>query len=197
MRKLIIVTVLAILVLGAFPALAQTNSPADNWCFDGGPLEGRCDDPDPSVSNWMWLYGFYRAQIARGALTVNDIPEEFRVGIGDYAIVLDENGEIDTSQASEISVSIDTCEFNAKNLYVSLIFFGLPRGGDRIEISTKQGSRSIATLVPTSSTDFYMRIGDPADSITPGGSLRVYYHGVLIGYAEGLNGLRNCADITK
>ncbi len=197
MRKIIGIAIVAIFMMAVFPLAAQTNSPADNWCFDGGPLAGRCDDPDPAVSNWMWLYGYYRAQIAQGKITVNDIPEEYRIGIGESPVVVNEDGEIDFSQAVEISVSVDTCEFNEKNLYVTLIFFGLPRGGDRLAISVPQGSKDFAMLVPTAANDFRIKVGDPASHITPGGNMRVFYKGVLIGYADGLNGLNKCTDLTK
>jgi len=195
MRKTLLMMMLVALLVMIAPVAAQTNSPADNWCFDGGPLAGRCDDPDPAVSHWMWLYGFYRAQIAKGVLTANDIPEEYRIGVGNYGIQLNADSEVDTSFAQPFEASIATCEYGDKNLHVYLTFFGLQRSGDLIQISLPEGSGSSSTYVPASAVDFHMKFGDPATSITPGGTLKVYYRGVLIGIADGLNGLKTCTDI--
>ena len=84
MRKLMLLTIFIILLMVAGIVSAQTvNDPADNWCYDGGPLAGRCTTDDETTTIWYWFYGFYRAQIAKGALSVNDIPAEYRVGIVD------------------------------------------------------------------------------------------------------------------
>jgi LysM repeat protein len=52
---------------GAAPSNDTQNiaagDPVGNWCYPGGPWgDGRCDDPDPDVSQHLWECGYYFAQ---------------------------------------------------------------------------------------------------------------------------------------
>jgi len=202
MRKLIVIVSLMLSVLMVVPTLAQevVNDPNDNWCFDGGPLEGRCTADDEATTNWLWLYGFYRAQIAKGALSVNDIPADYRTGLQDSAsqnakAIRDADGNIIAGKSADFQGSISTCRFTENHLYISVIWVGLDIAGDRIEISTDEGSVSKDMYLPTTGVNYEFRIGDPAEEITPDGTMSIYYRGVLLG-SSGLNGLYDCEDHT-
>lgn len=201
MSKVVLLVVMLLSLLFVLPAYAQTaNNPADNWCYDGGPLAGRCTTNDPAETHWLWLYGFFRAQIAKGALSVNDIPAEYRIGLEDSGTsnadeIRDAEGNIIAGRSADFQGTISTCRFTDDNLYIRVIWLGLDIAGDRITINTEEGSVSRNQYVPTSAVDVEYRIGDPADDITPGGTMSVYYRGVLIGRSD-LNGLFNCEDDT-
>lgn len=48
----------------------------ENWCSPGGRWDdGRCDDPDPAVVEYMWNLGWYSAALERGEIT--SMPAEF------------------------------------------------------------------------------------------------------------------------
>jgi LysM repeat protein len=45
------------------PQDASVGNQVDNWCNPGGPWgDGRCNDPDPYVSEHLWECGYYFAQ---------------------------------------------------------------------------------------------------------------------------------------
>jgi hypothetical protein len=202
MRKFLLMIVLIISLFIVLPTLAQVvNDPADNWCYDGGPLAGRCTTNDLATTHWMWYYGFYRAQVAKGTLTINDIPENYRVGFPSpstqgTAVVLTTSGTT-VGRSADFHGTISTCRFTKHHLYIEAIWLGLDMAGDRIEISTHEGSVSKNMYVPKSAVDVEFRLDDdPAESITPGGTMSVYYRGVLIGRTSDLNGLYHCEDDT-
>lgn len=201
MRKLILLGMLVLLLVSVGSIFAQDGfDPSDNWCYDGGPLEGRCTTNDQAETVWYWFYGFYRAQIAKGTLTINDIPEQYRVGISTYsssgssgnAVVLDANGNPITP-ASGFQGTISTCKKGENTTLLEVIWVGLEIAGDRIEISTEEGSVSKNMYVPTTGVDVNFRLNDPVDKITPGGTMRVYYRGALIGESD-LAGLNACSS---
>lgn len=200
MRKMILLVMLVLMVVSVGSVWAQEGSdPGDNWCFDGGPLAGRCTTDDPAQTSWYWLYGFYRAQIAKGTLSVNDIPQEYRIGFGTLstgnssgnAVVLDANGNPITP-ASDFQGTISTCKKGDSTTLLEVIWVGLEIAGDRIEISTEEGSVSANRYIPTTGVDVRFRLNDPVDKITPGGKMRVYYRGALIGESD-LAGLNACS----
>lgn len=201
MRKFILIVSLMLSLMLVLPSLAQdSNDPNDNWCFDGGPFAGRCTTDDSATSHWLWMYGFFRAQVAKGALSVNDIPEQYRPGLEDSAsqnvdAIRDADGNIIAGQSANFQGSIATCRFTDNNLYISATWIGLDLAGDRIEISTDEGSVSKDMYIPTTAVNVEFKIGDPADEITNGGTMSVYYRGVLLGRSD-LNGLFNCEDDT-
>lgn len=199
MRKLILIMALSGLLMMAGAVMAQDgNDPADNWCYDGGPLEGRCTMADEAQTRWMWLYGFFRAQIAKGALSVADIPAEYQIGLVDSAAqnveaVRDADGNVISGRSSDFQGTISTCEKGSSTTTLGVIWLGLDIAGDRIEISTPEGSVSANTYIPTSGVDVDFKIGKSVDKITPGGTMSIYYRGVLIGRSD-LNGLNECPD---
>lgn len=202
MRKFMLIVGLMVGLLMAFPVLADdmVYDPGDNWCFDGGPLEGRCTTDDPATTHWLWMYGFFRAQVAKGALSVSDIPEEYRTGLQDSAsqntaAIRDADGNIIAGQSANFQGTISTCRFTDNHLYITVIWVGLDIAGDRIEISTDEGSVSKDMYLPTMGVDYEFRIGDPAEEITPDGIMSIYYRGVLIGRSD-LNGLFDCENDT-
>lgn len=202
MRKMIMLFALIISFIVVMPTMAQDgNDPNDNWCFAGGPLEGRCTTDDTAETNWLWLYGFFRAQVAKGALSVSDIPQEYRVGFVDSAnqtsdAIRDADGNIIAGQSANFQGTISTCRFTDDNLFISVIWVGLDIAGDRIEISTDEGSASANMFIPTTGVDIEFKLGDPAPDITPGGTMSIYYRGVLLGRTSDLNGLNACEDDT-
>ena len=202
MRKFVLMISLILSLLMVLPAVTQdlVNDPNDNWCFDGGPLEGRCTTDDTATTNWLWLYGYYRAQVAKGALSVNDIPEGYRIGLQDSAsknpeAIRDADGNVIGGQSANFQGTISTCRYTDNYLYITVIWVGLDIAGDRIEISTDEGSVSKDMYVPTTGVNYEFRIGDPAEEITPDGIMSIYYRGVLIGRSD-LNGLFDCVDNT-
>lgn len=98
---LICTALLLVLVLSAGMGVAQDLS--DNWCFEGQPWgDGRCNDPDPFVTDYMWLAGWCHAQVENGNLdmTVDEcmsvpgpattaVDDEFRSGKSDHIGCLD------------------------------------------------------------------------------------------------------------
>jgi len=205
MRKLIIVLICIVSLIAVLPVAAQdVNDPSNNWCFDGGPLEGKCGFGDTAESEWLWLYGFFRAQIAKGTLSVNDVPAEYQIGLADTAVgntlsttvYRDGNGNIIASGASADFIGyIVTCAFGDNNTEVIVGWQGLEVTGDRIEVGTPSGAGSASTFIPLSNTSFRLKFSDPVDAIKDGGTMNVFRDGNLIGTSE-LNGLSKCEDNT-
>ena len=65
-RSVVSLLVLTLILLSAVSiASAQEGdmSEGQHWCFEGQPWgDGRCDDPDPWISDWHWTCGWYFAQ---------------------------------------------------------------------------------------------------------------------------------------
>lgn len=49
-------------------------SPADNACFEGGSLAGKCDWPTAAERDWAWTCGWYIARVESGELAPSDVP---------------------------------------------------------------------------------------------------------------------------
>lgn len=195
MRKLMLVMLVIVMsVLLAIPATAQeTNSPSQNWCYDGGPLAGKCDDPDPAIARWMWLFGFYGAQIANGTINISDIPEEFQVSQLRQPII-PAGGESadDLAAATRISGTVSTCKFNSNDIIIDLIIASMIQTGDRFQLNLEEGSITYTGYIPIGVSTYTLRFGKPSTEIAEGGILKVYYRGVLVGYDDDLNGLNEC-----
>ena len=202
MRNFIALITLILGLIAIAPVLAQQNlDPSDNWCFDGGPLAGTCTTDDPAQTNWLWLYGFFRAQVSKGALSVSDVPEEYQIGLVDSAsqrtgVIRDGDGNVVAGTSKNFVGSISTCRFTNSKLFIEVAWVGLDIAGDRIEISTEEGSVSKDMYVPLSASEVQFELGGPEEEITEGGTMSVYYRGVLIGRTDDMNGLFNCEDDT-
>jgi len=207
MRKFSVAVMMCLLgLLAVIPASAQTLY--DNWCYDGQPLAGRCGAADTPESRWMWYYGFYRAQVANGTLTVNDIPEEYRVGFGTVVnnsntgnatvVTTSSNGSTDTSNLSESDDFIGWiayCEFEEDETDVYMGWVGLEVTGDEIRVTTDEGSDTRTVSLPLETNKFRVTFDDPVSSISEGGKIRIYRDGVLIG-KDTLNSIQECEDDT-
>ncbi len=51
--------------------LPECGTPADNECYDGGAMAGKCD------SDWAWIGGWYMARFNRGILAAWQLPSEY------------------------------------------------------------------------------------------------------------------------
>lgn len=211
MQKLMILLLCMLMIV---PVMAQedeetpANSPSQNWCFDGGPLEGKCGLGDTAESQWMWLHGFYSAQVANGTLLVIDIPEEYRGGLTDRTfgggfsgssatkVFYDGDGNVIASGTAQNFVGyIVSCRFGEKSTDVFVGWQGLEVPGDRIEVGTPSGAGSTSTYIPLSQNKFRLKFGDPIDRIEEDGTMNIYREGYLIGTSD-LNGLNECEDTT-
>lgn len=206
MRQLIVCIVLIMSVTIIAPILAQDNNPSDNWCFDGGPLEGQCGKGDTDESSWLWLYGFYRAQVSKGALDVNDVPEEYRIGLedsargsssGEVTVIRDGDGNVVSSGNSPNFVgNIVSCRYTDDNTYITVGWVGLDIAGDYIEVGTDEGGASTNTYLPVSDFGLELKFGGQNESISEGGTMNIYYRGLLLGSSE-LNGVSKCTNDTR
>lgn len=62
------------LVLLAMPVLATEKTAADNACYEGGSLAGKCDWPTEAETEWAWTCGWYIARAENGAFAASDVP---------------------------------------------------------------------------------------------------------------------------
>ncbi|GEM_PF-1823988 len=215
MQKFVILLICMLSMIALAPVMAQeddvpANNPSDNWCFDGGPLEGKCGLGDTDESQWYWLYGYFAAQVAKGEARVIDLPEEFRIGLQDRTfdgttasvgtnsengIFRDGDGNIIASGPSrDFFGYLKSCEFGDKGTQVYVGWMGLEVTGDRIEVGTPDGAASSNTLIELSNDEFRLKFGDPTETIEEDGTMNIYRGGFLIGSSE-LNGLI-CEDTT-
>jgi hypothetical protein len=80
MRKLWGILMLSVLMMGVISvSQAQSGSgakedPAENACYAGGALEGKCDWPTEAESEWAWNCGYYYAQYQRGLISASQAP---------------------------------------------------------------------------------------------------------------------------
>lgn len=209
MRKLSILLICLMSMMAIAPAMAQDNSPSNNWCFDGGPLEGKCGTGDTAESDWFWMFGFFAAQVSNGSISVNDVPEEYRVGlegtsasgstisgIVEVGKIYDGDGNVIASGPSDSFVGyIVECSFTERHTNVIVGWQGLEVPGDRIEVGTPSGAGSANAVIALSNSSFRLRFSDPVDSIDEDGTMNVFRDGLLIGTSE-LNGLSSCEDET-
>ncbi len=65
MRYLVLCFLAVVLVAG----VNAQNDEDLNWCYDPDIWgDGRCNDPDPYVSDWFWTVGWYRANYEAGRI---------------------------------------------------------------------------------------------------------------------------------
>ena len=205
MRTRIIFLVCFMSLIAVLPVTAQTGS--DNWCYTGGPLEGQCGNADTAESRWMWYYGFYRAQIAKGLLSRDDLPAEYRVGFG-----IATSNSTSTSSATVTTTSTTSSsstsyseseEFNAWIAYCEYdededetkVFLGwrdLDYTGDEIKVSLPdEGSETDNKTIPKETDEFRVTFDDVFYRIKDGGKVKIYRDDVLIG-EHSLNSINEC-----
>jgi hypothetical protein len=206
MRTRTIVLICLMSLLAILPVNAQTGS--DNWCYTGGPLEGQCGFADTPESRWMWYYGFYRAQVANGTLTINDLPAEYQVGFG---VATSNTGATTTSTATVISTSSTTssysysddffawiayCEYdnNDDETKVYLGWRNLETHGDEIKVKLPgEGSETRTTTIPLETDKFRIKFDNSFEEIEAGGTVRIYRDDILIA-KDSLNSIYNCDE---
>jgi hypothetical protein len=98
MQRFVVLLLLVVFILGfGLPTLAQDNkdttdpfTPADNECYDGGTLEGKCNTLDVNGdyvvdqrdTDWMWTCGWYLARFNDGRMRRLQVPEGCRIILG-------------------------------------------------------------------------------------------------------------------
>lgn len=65
---------LVCLILFALPVLATEESAADNACYEGGSLAGKCDWPTEAENEWAWTCGWYIARAEQGVIAPGEVP---------------------------------------------------------------------------------------------------------------------------
>lgn len=75
MKKFFVILVLLLFTSIAF---ADGGRFGDNWCNEGGPLEGQCTIPgDEALTNYMWELGWYLAAVDNHDIAPGDVPDRF------------------------------------------------------------------------------------------------------------------------
>lgn len=76
MRKLLLSSLVVLLLISALTlVLGQSDSSsADNACFTGGVMEGKCDLLTPEAREWAWMCGWYVARFYDGRLSADQVP---------------------------------------------------------------------------------------------------------------------------
>lgn len=73
MRKIVLIVLLIMTAITVSITFAQAETPAessaDNACFAGGLLEGKCDWPTEAETLWAWTCGWYIARAENGVPT--------------------------------------------------------------------------------------------------------------------------------
>jgi len=127
----------------------DSNGVINNWCDVGGKWEGKCDDPDPTLRDWLYNAGWYYAQVDKGVLRLEQIPSE-------YYTPPPANTETAETVATEAPPPAPfTITFACSSGGIGIIWSGLPAG---------------ATL---SVTDWYVNISTsiaPTVSLSPSAS---------------------------
>jgi hypothetical protein len=53
--------------------LPECGTPADNACYEGGVMEGKC------VGDWEWKAGWHLARFLAGTMTREQVPQDFQI----------------------------------------------------------------------------------------------------------------------
>lgn len=61
------------IMLFVLPALAADDA-ADNACYDGGSMAGKCNLSTEAETEWAWTCGWYIARAQSGALPASGVP---------------------------------------------------------------------------------------------------------------------------
>lgn len=192
-------------LLAILPVSAQTGD--DNWCYTGGPLAGQCGYGDTDQSRWMWYYGFYRAQVANGTLTVSELPAQYRVGFG----VVTSDTATTTGTATVISTSSTTTSYKYSDDFFAWIAYceyddaddetkvylgwrNLETTGDEIKVKLPgEGSETRTTTIPLKTDKFRVKFDDSFKDIEDGGTIKIYRDDVLIA-KDSLNSIYHCDE---
>jgi len=62
--------------------VAQDESPAENACYAGGEMEGKCDWPTEEETEWAWNCGWYYAAVQSAEVSLSQIPETCSILFG-------------------------------------------------------------------------------------------------------------------
>lgn len=203
-RTLVLICLVGLLAI--LPVNAQTGD--DNWCYTGGPLEGQCGNGDTAESRWLWYYGFYRAQVANGTLTISDLPANYQVGFG---VVTSSSTTTTTGSVTVISTSSTTTSYNYSDDFFAWIayceynndddetkvFLGwrnLETYGDEIKVTLPdEGTETRTTTIPLATDKFRVTFDDSFEEIDAGGTVKIYRDGVLIA-KDSLNSIYDCDE---
>jgi hypothetical protein len=110
-----------------------------NWCNEGEPWgDGRCNDPDPDVSNWYWNAGWYNAQLECGA--ISSIPEEFAP-----------LPQADAADVGGLIVEVTNCNNLGTQIDFTIRASNIPSNANVIGVIADGGATYLNVLNPPSS----------------------------------------------
>ena len=96
MKKFFVILVVLLFTSIAF---ADDGRFGENWCDEGGPLEGQCTIPgDEALTNYMWELGWYLAAVDNHDIAPEDVPERY----------IKSNSDADSGSSTEDSKDDDS-----------------------------------------------------------------------------------------